>query len=590
MAKYVALTIGPIYNTLIQASKTRELWAASYTFSYLMKRILDELHTKKYPFLVPALEVNSDIKQSIFDIVKKEKLGTGLFHDRFIFEDTTGNGIHDLQEVINTVIDGFEESAKSTLSNEGKINAAYLKEYFQFRYIELKLDNIDNGNLIKEIMPLLDGSENQQQFVSNPQEYKLSLSTLGSGKIKSKMTALQELFYKVNKSFLAKDAFDKDEQGKYLSFKSLPEISAFELAVNEKDAYEGILNKVKSGKELKEVMRNTNLEEEYIEQFDFDDELITELSTSKKIKNFQDYHKYICIVQADGDKIGKTIETLSDTNAYQDFSRKLFQFAIKATKQIQGFGGAPIYVGGDDLLFLAPLVGKDNQTIFSLITQLDKTFSKFEWSSNSNPTLSFGVSVTYHKYPMYEALQKAQGLLFGGAKNYPSYFKSPTKNAVAFEWQKHSGTQIQTVLSKNSPVFKYISELKSETIEQDFLSSTMFKIQEFAPMLKKLWMLGKLEENNIKNFARNYLQNSRNKKNEKQNESEDRQLSEFEKAVQNLLIDSFKRLLSTKEKIEEGLSDSRKVLLENAFDDMINEIYAALRFQSFVAKKKKNEQ
>ena len=40
---YTALTIGPIYKTLANARHTRELWAGSYTFSYLMKQILRKI-------------------------------------------------------------------------------------------------------------------------------------------------------------------------------------------------------------------------------------------------------------------------------------------------------------------------------------------------------------------------------------------------------------------------------------------------------------------------------------------------------------------------------------------------------------------
>ncbi len=41
--KYTAITIGPIIKSLSIAHKTRELWAASYLFSYLLKSIISTI-------------------------------------------------------------------------------------------------------------------------------------------------------------------------------------------------------------------------------------------------------------------------------------------------------------------------------------------------------------------------------------------------------------------------------------------------------------------------------------------------------------------------------------------------------------------
>jgi len=35
MMNYLALTIGPIYKTLSNAKKPKELWSGSYVFSYI---------------------------------------------------------------------------------------------------------------------------------------------------------------------------------------------------------------------------------------------------------------------------------------------------------------------------------------------------------------------------------------------------------------------------------------------------------------------------------------------------------------------------------------------------------------------------
>ena len=56
MPNYLAFTIGPIYQTMAGARYTRELWASSYLFSYLVKQICERIH-RQIPgqFIVPAV-------------------------------------------------------------------------------------------------------------------------------------------------------------------------------------------------------------------------------------------------------------------------------------------------------------------------------------------------------------------------------------------------------------------------------------------------------------------------------------------------------------------------------------------------------
>ena len=44
---YLAITIGPILKTLMEARRTRELWAGSVLLSTLMKHLILELDPKK---------------------------------------------------------------------------------------------------------------------------------------------------------------------------------------------------------------------------------------------------------------------------------------------------------------------------------------------------------------------------------------------------------------------------------------------------------------------------------------------------------------------------------------------------------------
>ena len=58
--KYTGINIGPIVDTLSLARKPKELWAASYMFSYLMERILKAVKDKGLRIVSPAEPSDND--------------------------------------------------------------------------------------------------------------------------------------------------------------------------------------------------------------------------------------------------------------------------------------------------------------------------------------------------------------------------------------------------------------------------------------------------------------------------------------------------------------------------------------------------
>ena len=146
-------------------------------------------------------------------------------------------------------------------------------------------------------------------------------------------------------------------------------------------------------------------------------------------KQINSHHKYFCIVLADGDNVGKTVShpKLSGVQL-KKISEGLMYFGDEATKLIKDYGGLPIYAGGDDLLFIAPVKGVDGTNIFEFLNKVEKVAFKdvqkaikdCELNDKNGllieASLSFGISITYYKYPLYEALESARNLLFDVAK------------------------------------------------------------------------------------------------------------------------------------------------------------------------------
>ncbi len=167
--------------------------------------------------------------------------------------------------------------------------------------------------------------------------------------------------------------------------------------------------------------------------------------TTKEFPAFRPAHKYVAVVHADGDGIGALIEGLKNQDDFNAFSRALKTFALEAVQQIRDFGGVPVYAGGDDLLFFAPVIrDQKSENIFHLLERLNTTLKKHFSGFAAVPTLSFGLNISYYKFPLFEALESSRKLLFERAKHY-----SP-RNAIAFVIRKHSGHEFGGLLPMES--------------------------------------------------------------------------------------------------------------------------------------------
>lgn len=422
--KYIALTIGPIYKTLANAKKPKELFASSYIFSYIMREIIYDF--KEREFITPYIK-----DHTVFD----SNSPVGLFHDRFIFKSKEG----DLEKLQESIINVCED-----IATKFSIDFSQVRDYLQINYFEKEL--ADNANPILKLTPYLD---------------------------------TKELFFETTQD----ETFRKTLQR----------------AKKDKD------NFLTEGKDIVH-----NLEK---------------LS----------YNNYYCVVHADGDKMSKAIE---DVSKIEDISKSLFEYCKNANGLIKAYGGQTIFAGGDDLLFFAPTISKQkDKTIFELCEEIAKDFSK----KIPTATLSFGVSINYLKFPLYEALENSRDLLVSQAKTEN---KNGEKNNIAFMVTKHSGQSFSTIVHKGDKdiyekFLTFTSSIKNGEGVDNFLHSIHHKIDAYKTTIEQV--INNKEK--LQNFFDNYF-----------NEVEHKQYRLF-----------FKGLI-------EFMSASKD----------INQIYAALRFVKFI--------
>lgn len=461
MTTYIGLTIGPIYKTFSEANRTRAVWASSYFFSWFMRNVLEKAKDQNLNIFLPYAE-------DFF----KGTYGAGLYADRIYFIKDEHTTIEKINNIIQLTFNEIESLSGKT------IDINFLSNYLNLHVVEKTISDdelIDNFPLAI-LNNILDNKELHQNynfdFESNP------LQTYFSNNINA------------DNSFIAKDAFNDNKR----KFKSITEIAT--QSFNRISAYNKTYNKTIL-KDLKSK-EDTNLIDEFIN---------AELPILP-------HHKYFAVIYADGDDIGKLIKAIDKQNKdIKQFSKTLFEFGLKAETTIANYGGSGIYLGGEDILIFAPIacIDKENETVqntvFNLIELLDNDFKntvqQYCTANNlAHPTLSYGVKISYYKYPLKEAMNEAHKLLDDKAK-------AKTKNTIAINFQKHSGQLFEAIIQKNkktslhyiySIVNTYCIQPKNIDKTNEILSSI---IQKFRDNNFKKLFVASIENNTLDAFFKN---------------------------------------------------------------------------------------
>lgn len=541
MNTYFALTIGPIYKTLAQAQRTREFWGSSYMFSWIMREIIVGMIKK-------TTIIDEDILMPHRDKHNNLQKGTGLYHDRMIAvikPDKKDQVLKDFKDTADAVLKQIEAKSGVPLN--------VLQSYFRLNAVLLDLD--EKQNIVETMTNYLDSLELQNPIFHDAWEIDWS-------------DAIDNL----NGRLFYKDAFGNHPD---FVFDSIPEISSRGLRNANDKEYDQLVQTFITDKFINKRRFPKKIESEIHDKF------ITQLSGSDLLKDaFRNYHKYIAVVHADGDNLGETIRKIGDkAEDVKKLSTALFSFASKAVGVVSSYGGTNVYAGGDDLLFFAPIAtvnSNEKQTIFHLVDDLDVLFKK-EVSKNPEltailadpkPTLSWGISISYYKFPLSEAIVSSRKLLFDDAKEFEG------KNAVAFKLFKHTGQFFGATFGKGGSDYKYFTSLLKDKFntETDFISSLQYRISENEALLRAIFKTTDYPTR-IENFFENFFDEEihSNKK-------------VFVHAVRDMLIQSFNDTIlphDYKEITEEEQQKAHKKRVKTAID----KTYSALRFIHFLNSK-----
>ena len=407
--KYIGITIGPIAYTMNLVSSPSALWASSYLFSCICRKMCEKLTSdygvKKEKILSPYFDKDDELLN--------RKDGVGLFHDRVIFEAGDFD-INQLRTIRDSII--------TDVSAEFKIDKNYLDEYVLIEGAEFESSSplLDSGKI-------LDSIELSAPFVVK-EEGNPIIRTFANSK-------------------------GKDNESKA---KLIKEIAKTNLDIDETKW---------------QLLKNGNIKD-----------LQGIASSANADKDFK-VNKYYAVIRSDGDNMSTIISSLEESVEYREFSKTCLKYCANVSDIVGSYGGFTVYAGGDDLLAIVPCE-HDSATIFNLAKEINgcfqNVFKEYIDRVNPKPSLSFGIFISYYKYPLYEALQESANLLFGISKS------TGRKDCVTVCVQKHSGQSIKMILP-NSHMDEFLKLQESVLSKRDsdnekFLLSAAQKIVMFREL------------------------------------------------------------------------------------------------------------
>lgn len=442
--KYTAINIGPIVDTISLGRKPREIWSASYMFCYLMECIIGELDEKT--ILSPAKIVKCNKGEVVSSDNSAEQKShfkeVGLYPDRLFVK-----GDIDIDEVIKRAERKFKETTGVGM------------DYVNIMHVSIERDN--DTDVIKDLNQLLDCMELHNRPVEDDANNKV-LKLIRERKDNKLFAMANDGKGQINKEFLGEIATAKVIDRDDCIFAWL-------------ELYNELENPANVNKE---------------------DEVYVKLKQALG-SEYRSYYKYICIVQADGDNMGKIVSSAGEEKI-KELSKALLAYGSDASQHIKAYGGLPIYAGGDDLLFIAPVVSNHLKAhnIFELLEYISKQYKEMvddkitelgisrpkdeETKEDVYTTVSYGLSISYYKYPLYEAFRTARELLFDTAKNVPG------KDAIAWCLRKHSGSGFTGEITKSSKTYKIFKTLIKETVDEAQISAIAHKLRANEDLLNIL--------------------------------------------------------------------------------------------------------
>lgn len=504
MSHLLLIAIGPVQDFIASARRTRDLWFGSWLLNELAKAATKSIYETEgraaliFPY--PTNPAQDLAPESAFNV--PNKILVKVEGDAKTIANTAKQA---LEQRLNQIRDGAFDQVKGTFYDEQA--AEQIAALVEFNWVALPLGT-DYAKTREQLEHLMAARKNTRNF---------SAVTWGTNAPKSSIDGEREsviaeelyplpnerttnpssyedkvrsLYYKFGINIgerlsgvdMLKRHGQKGIDSRFPSTSHMAAIPVFNylLGMNTKeqsknkvaeswDTYIANLNTILAAREYihNEV---TPKSQDIFKDYDgsllfaerFNDALVGE-----DLKNAQKYlHDflnpfldtttpipYYAILHADGDAMGRFINTTNKMDEHQGISEKLTRFAGNVKSIVENNQGALVYSGGDDVLAFLPLTSireiqegnnKRFATVFDCAADLATAFKQA--LVDPMVSLSVGIAIVHHLEPLSDALdlaraaeKKAKGIAGKNALAINLSKRGGADRIIAGSWAKPEG-------------------------------------------------------------------------------------------------------------------------------------------------------
>lgn len=170
---------------------------------------------------------------------------------------------------------------------------------------------------------------------------------------------------------------------------------------------------------------------------------------------------YAVLVVADGDRMGKFVDTAQEAEQHTQISAAVARFADRVPQVARDCRGHSIFNGGEDLTVLFPLgdaVKGARELALAFETEMKDVVAKFAKEAEAKPTLRVGAAICH----VLEPLGKIRNLANAAEKYAKGEAGTDAQgNALGLKLHERSGHEISVRLSfDDAAAFKHFGELQ----------------------------------------------------------------------------------------------------------------------------------
>lgn len=196
---YFGITVGPITRVLSYAHSTRAVWASSYFFSDLSRRLVEPLYNSGHKFLKPI------VTEDLFG----ERNTVGRFPDQYIFEAKPEDSFESLINLRSEVLDNVAGRMSEALKKNKDILKQYLSKTIKIYLLELFSEKPET--VVEEMQNRMSCAEFRDTFADSQKRDYLS------GLFESNIEVLRK-FFELDKTLKGFDSLPEAAYHKYVAF------------------------------------------------------------------------------------------------------------------------------------------------------------------------------------------------------------------------------------------------------------------------------------------------------------------------------------------------------------------------------------